>query len=63
MAEKWEFDATGFITKDILMQLITNGFILPQGSLLNGKTKMDADNYYCQAGDLYPISKILNYLK
>ena len=58
----WSFDIVGFITLSELRNLIEQGFILPQNSLLNGKTKMDAENYYCQAGDMQPIENILPLL-
>jgi hypothetical protein len=51
-SENWEFDIAGFIDFDKLKYLISNKYILPQNSLLNGKIKMDAENYYIQSGDM-----------
>lgn len=48
----WEYDIPGFITKDDLKYAINNNYIIKQGEKLNGKVKMDADNYYIQAGDM-----------
>jgi hypothetical protein len=31
--------------------------------MLNGKTRMDADNYYIQSGDMLPIKDIKKVLK
>ena len=60
--EKWQCDIPGFVTLDDLKYIINNNFILPQNSYLNGTTKMDAENYYIQAGDLININQIKNEL-
>lgn len=31
--------------------------------MLNGKTRMDADNYYWQTGDMHRIAELLKLLK
>ncbi|WP_439328518.1 hypothetical protein [Lonepinella sp. BR2357] len=49
---EWKFDIPGYVTRVDLIQIIKNKQIIPQGSMLNGSTKMDASNYYIQAGDL-----------
>ena len=54
----WEFDIPGFISNEELKYLIKEKFIIFRGDYLNGKTKMDATNYYCQAGDMHPIDKL-----
>ena len=36
--------------------MIEEEYILPQNSILNGKTKMDATNYYLQSGFFREIS-------
>jgi len=57
--ENWLFDIPGFVTQDELVnQVIENDQLLPQNSLLSGKTKMDASNYYIQAGDLHSINDL-----
>lgn len=61
--EKWEIDIPGFITHEELKYLISEKYILPQNALLNGKISMDAQNYYCQSGDLSHIDLILPLLK
>ena len=48
----WSYNYAGFITYDDLLQIIHTQQVLPKGSKLNGKTVMDAENYYIQAGDL-----------
>ena len=45
--------------KDVIKQKL----ILPKSSFLNGKIRMDAENYYIQAGDLRTIDELINLLK
>lgn len=56
------FDIPGFINKKILKFLIVNKYILPQNALLNGKIKMDAENYYIQSKDMIPIQYLFKQL-
>ena len=59
MSNTWEGEVTGYITNDDLKEIIRDRYILPKGSFLNSKkTKMDAENYYVQAGDLKDISNL-----
>ena len=53
--KEWCYDVVGFVTLQELQYVIQNKFILPKGAMLNGKTKMDAENYYIQAGDMHDI--------
>lgn len=55
----WAYDIPRYITHEELVFLINNGFIIHKGNLLNGKTRMDADNYYCHLCDMHPINKEL----
>lgn len=48
----FEFDVPGFITKEDLIFLISNRYIIWKGQRLNSKTTMDATNYYCQCSDM-----------
>ena len=61
--EKWQFDIPGFITKFDLIDIIQNKYIIPKNALLNGKTKMDASNYYVQSGDMRSLDNFINELK
>ena len=54
--QEWSYDYVGYITKSDLKQIINDKHIIPQGALLNGKTPMDAENYYIQAGDMRELS-------
>lgn len=56
---RWNYDVPGFISKNDLLYLMKNDFIIPKGSMLNGKISMDADNYYVQAGDLRSFSELI----
>ena len=62
-SQNWEYDYAGYITHDELVYIIANQHILPRGSLLNGGTRMDAENYYVQAGDLHAIDSLENIFK
>ena len=52
------YDIPGFITISDFRKIIKEKFLIPKGSILNGKTKIDANNYYIQAGDIRPISEL-----
>ena len=62
ISEKWLYNMAGFITHQDLVQIIKNKYILPKGSLLNGTTQMDAENYYVQSGDMLKIEKIETFI-
>lgn len=47
----------GWISNNDLVNIINNGYILPQNSLLNGNTRMDATNYYIQSGCLRTVTQ------
>ena len=55
---KWEFDIAGYIDNKKLIEVIRNNFVLPKNAELNGKTIMDASNYYVQAGDLMDFDSL-----
>ena len=60
----WQFDIPGFITKNDLKKVIFERQIIPQNSLLMSRfTKMDAENFYIQAGCMKPISELIPLLK
>lgn len=54
------FDFPGYISNKDLFNFINNDFKIKKGSLLNGKTKMDADNYYVFAKDMKPVTQLIN---
>jgi hypothetical protein len=55
----WLMDCPGYINDADLMFLISNHFRINRGDKLNGRINMDADNYYCQSGNLRPISQLI----
>ena len=60
--EVWNYDIAGWITHEEFVSIIRNGHIIPKDALLNGKTRMDAENYYVQSGDMHDIEKICQEL-
>lgn len=56
--QTWAYDTPRFITRAELVALIEKGFSIPRGSTLNGKTRMDANNYYCQLADMHPVTEL-----
>ena len=60
----WKYEISGYITHSDFKNIIDARMIIKQGTYLNStKTKMDADNYYIQLGDLRNPSELLNELK
>lgn len=57
-SQKWTYNFAGYITHKELLQIIKSKQVLPRRALLNGKTVMDAENYYVQIGDLHPLNSI-----
>ncbi len=53
----WEYDIPGFVTLDELKYIINNSFIMPKNAMLNGNTRMDAENYYIQSGDMHKVDE------
>lgn len=58
----WVMDIPGYVSVNDLKEIIKNKYIIPQNSLLNGKIKMDASNYYFQTGDLRSIEELIKEL-
>lgn len=56
----WETDIPGFICNEELIHIINAEpeYIIPKDAMLQGKIKMDAENYYVQAGDLNEIENL-----
>ncbi|KXX71796.1 hypothetical protein [Flammeovirga sp. SJP92] len=55
-SKQWYSDIPGFVTHQDLVECIKRKQIIYKGSFLNSaKTKIDASNYYIQAGDLRKI--------
>ncbi|MFY0481635.1 hypothetical protein ACI6PS_03445 [Flavobacterium sp. PLA-1-15] len=61
-AETWLYDVPGCCSIKTIQHIIANECVLPQNAMLNGKTKMDASNYYIQAGLLFPIELLYEAL-
>ena len=59
---KWYYDIPGFITHEELVDIIDEEFILPRNSMLNKYTRLQAENYYVQAGDMHDLGEIFDLL-
>lgn len=59
--EKWTYNYVGYLTRDDLKYIIANKYILPKKALLNGKTAMDAENYYVQAGSMRSMESLKEF--
>ena len=60
--EKWTYDFLGYVTIEDLKYIIKEKFVLPKNSMLNGKTKMDADTYYIQGNNMRDIEALFRAL-
>jgi len=59
----WDYDIVGYISNQTLKNIVSiKDFLLPKGSLLNGKISMDAENYYIQSGDMQDFSDLIKTL-
>lgn len=60
--QQWLYDIAGCISHRGLIEMINHGYIIPQNAMLNGSTRMDAENYYAQAGDMSGIDRLCEKL-
>ena len=56
--QNWAYDFPGFIYYSELVKMIRERRIIPQNAMLNGSTKMDAENYYFQTGNMHSMIEI-----
>lgn len=56
------FDSPCYINNKDVLNMINHKMILPQGAMLNGRTIVDADNYYIFINDMKPISNLYNII-
>ncbi|RZK10201.1 MAG: hypothetical protein EOO46_11490 [Flavobacterium sp.] len=61
--EVWQYDIAGCCSIKTIQHIISLGYILPQNAMLNGRTRMDAENYYIQSVNLFPKEKLYAALK
>ncbi|MBE8727292.1 hypothetical protein [Flavobacterium hungaricum] len=59
----WLYDIPGCGSINTIRYVIENKFVIPKNALLNGKTKMDAENYYIQAAALHHLEDLYANLK
>ena len=58
-----EYDIPGFILNEDLVAVIALKHKIIKDAYINDRSKIDADNYYVQAGDLRPINTLINYIE
>ncbi len=63
LSQTWGYDIPGYVTREDLIYIINNNFIIPRGAMLNGKTRMDASNYYVQSGDMKSMNSFISMLQ
>ena len=59
----FEADIPGFVQFEELLKIIQQKQILPQNAFLNGRTKMDAENYYVLSKDFIKFENIKSFIK
>ncbi|TDW45949.1 hypothetical protein EV144_107141 [Flavobacterium sp. 270] len=59
----WIYDIPGCCSIKTIQHIIEKQYVIPKNALLNGKTKMDAENYYVQSGDLRDLDSLFSALK
>jgi hypothetical protein len=59
----WFYDIPGCCSLKTIQYIIKNQYSIPKNALLNNKTKMDAENYYIQSGNLHHLDKLYSGLK
>lgn len=62
-SQNWYYDIPGWISHEEFVSVIRDRNIIPQNALLNGKIRMDAENYYIQSGDMHNIDELSAILK
>lgn len=59
---EFAFQVVGHVTRSDLGTAVRKGHVIPRGALLNGRTRMDAPNYYVQACDFRPLETLRGHL-
>lgn len=60
--QTWKYCMPRYISKEELIYLIKNNFVIKKGQFFN-KKRMDADNYYVKSYDMHQLSEIINELR
>ncbi|KFF04859.1 hypothetical protein [Flavobacterium reichenbachii] len=59
----WYYDIPGCCSIKTIQHIIKNQYVISKNALLNAKTKMDAENYYIQSGDLHDLEDLYSGLR
>lgn len=62
-APYFQFEVTGYLSKDEVRYLHETEQVLAEGSIVNGTKKLDNEYYYCQAGDLNRPKLLVDLIK
>ena len=57
-SHEWKYDFPGFIYHSELVNMIREKCIIPKNAMLNGRIRMDAENYYFQTGKMHPMIEL-----
>ncbi|MFD0699465.1 hypothetical protein [Myroides pelagicus] len=63
LSKNWYFDVPGCASLKTIIHLIENKNILVKGAILNNRTPMDAENYFCEVSKLHPLEKMIAQIK
>lgn len=66
LQQNFTYDIPGCMSRKTLIALIEKGYIVKQGDYINKYShgnRLDANNYYIQAGNLFPIEQLIEELK
>lgn len=61
--QQWLFDIAGYITNLLLIDIISRNQIIAKNGTINTYTKMDAENYYIESGDMLRIDTLCQELR
>lgn len=62
-APNFQFEVTGYLSKNEIKYLDETNQILEEGSIVNGNKRLENEYYYCQAGDLNNPKLLVDLIK
>lgn len=63
LSHDWCFDIPVCASLKTIKYLIKNNKILAKGALLNNSVRLDAENYFCEVSELFPLEKMIEQIK
>lgn len=55
---QFRYQVLGAVDQSVIRAAVRERQLIPQGAMLNGRTRIDADNYYLQVCDFRPFGEI-----